>query len=64
MINSIICSLDILHKLFKFLMDREIFQSEKLLLSLSVGLVMAHNGSHHLVGSIVPEIQNNFQAED
>lgn len=45
-------------------MDREILQAEQLLVCLGVWLVMPHNWSHHLVGSIVPEIQNNIGADN
>ena len=39
-------------------MDREIFEAEDLLISLSIlSLVMFRDGGHHLVGSIIPDVK-------
>ena len=50
-------SLHILHELLQLFMDREIFEAEDLLISLSICLVMFRDGGHHLVGSIIPDVK-------
>ena len=38
-------------------MDREIFEAEDLLISLSICLVVFRDGGHHLVCSIIPDVK-------
>ena len=55
-------SLHILHELFQLFMDREIFEAEDLLISLSIlSLVMFRDGGHHLVCSIIPDVKKVLQ---
>ena len=57
-INITCYSLYILHELFQLFMDREIFEAENLLVSLSIlSLVMFRDGGHHLVCSIIPDVK-------
>ena len=50
-------SLHILHELFQLFMDWEIFETEDLLICLSICLVVFRDGGHHLVCSIIPDVK-------